>query len=79
MTSRQPVSPRVGIRESRKRNAEVAYLRVAKRAAIMVGRYIRAHQFKRARRKLKFLPTRLGRIIRDIPRFCAMGLTATPP
>jgi hypothetical protein len=32
---------------------------VAKRAAIMVGRYIHAHQFKRARRALKFLHTRV--------------------
>src|SRR4051794_12787399 len=36
------------------------YRRVAKRAAIMVGRYTHAHQFKRARRQLKFLRTRLG-------------------
>jgi IS5 family transposase len=43
-----------------------SYLRLAKRAAIMVGRYTHAHQFKRARRQLKFLRTRLGRIIRDI-------------
>jgi IS5 family transposase len=40
-----------------------SYLRLAKRAAIMVGR-----QFKRARPQLKFLRTRLGRIIRDIRR-----------
>jgi IS5 family transposase len=45
-----------------------SYLRVAKRAAITVGRYTHAHQFKRARRALKFLRTRLGRIIRDIRR-----------
>jgi transposase, IS5 family len=45
-----------------------SYLRVAKRAAIMVGRYTHAHQFKRARRELKFLRTRLGRVIRDIRR-----------
>ena len=45
-----------------------SYLRVAKRAAIMVGRYTHAHQFKRARRQLKFLRTRLGRIIRDVRR-----------
>ncbi len=45
-----------------------SYLRLAKRAAIMVGRYTHAHQFKRARRELKFLRTRLGRIIRDIRR-----------
>jgi IS5 family transposase len=41
---------------------------VAKRAAIMVGRYTHAHQFKRARRALKFLRIRLGRVIRDIYR-----------
>jgi IS5 family transposase len=45
-----------------------SYLRVAKRAAIMVGRYSHAHQFNRARRQLKFLRTRLGRVIRDINR-----------
>ena len=45
-----------------------SYVRVAKRAAIMVGRYIHAHQFNRARRALKFLRTRLGRVIRDINR-----------
>jgi transposase, IS5 family len=45
-----------------------SYLRLAKRAAIMVGRYTHAHQFKRAQGELKFLRTRLGRIIRDIRR-----------
>jgi transposase, IS5 family len=45
-----------------------SYARVAKRAAIMVGRYSHAHQFKRARRQLTFLRTRLGRVIRDIGR-----------
>jgi IS5 family transposase len=45
-----------------------SYLRVVKRAAVMVGRYTHAHQFKRARRELKFLRTRLGRVIRDIRR-----------
>jgi transposase, IS5 family len=34
----------------------------------MVGRYTHAHQFKRARRQLKFLRIRLGRVIRDIHR-----------
>ena len=34
----------------------------------MVGRYTHAHQFKRARRALKFLRIRLGRVIRDIRR-----------
>ena len=45
-----------------------SYRRVAKRAAITFGRYTHAHQFKRARRALKFLRIRLGRVIRDIRR-----------
>jgi len=45
-----------------------SYLRLAKRAAIMVFRYSHAHQFKRANRQLRFLRTRLGRLIRDINR-----------
>jgi transposase, IS5 family len=45
-----------------------SYRRVAKRAVIMIGRYTPAHQFKRARRQLRFLRTRLGRVIRDIRR-----------
>jgi hypothetical protein len=45
-----------------------SYLRVAKRAAIMVGRYTDAHQFKRANRELRFLRKRLGRLIRNIGR-----------
>jgi IS5 family transposase len=45
-----------------------SYRRVSKRAAIMIGRYMHAHQFKRARRELKFLCVRLGRVIRDIRR-----------
>ena len=45
-----------------------SYVRVAKRAAIMVGRYSHAHQFRRARRELRFLRSRLGRVIRDIRR-----------
>jgi len=34
----------------------------------MIGRYTHAHQFRRARKALKFLRTRLGRVIRDIRR-----------
>jgi len=49
-------------------NLRQSYRRLAKRAAIMVGRYTHAHQFERARRELKFLRTRLGRVIRDILR-----------
>src|SRR5438874_5629225 len=50
-----------------------SYRRVAKRAVIMVGRYSHAHQFKRARRALKFLRIRLGRVIRDIRRKVAVN------
>jgi len=45
-----------------------SYRRLAKRAALMAGRYTHAHQFKRANRELRFLRTRLGRLIRDIVR-----------
>jgi IS5 family transposase len=45
-----------------------SYVRVAKRAAIMAGRYAHAKQFKRHNRQLKFLRIRLGRMIRDIRR-----------
>lgn len=45
-----------------------SYARVAKRAAQMVQCYTHARQFRRANRALKFLRTRLGRLIRDIGR-----------
>ena len=45
-----------------------SYLRVAKRAAMMAGRYAHAKQFNRHRRELGILRTRLGRLIRDIGR-----------
>jgi IS5 family transposase len=50
----------VGLRQS--------YLRLAKRAAMMAGRYAHAKQFNRHHRELRFLRTRLGRLIRDIRR-----------
>jgi transposase, IS5 family len=45
-----------------------SYARLAKRAAQMTQRYTHAKQFRRANRELKFLRTRLGRLIRDITR-----------
>ena len=45
-----------------------SYVRVAKKAAIMAGRYAHAKQFKRMNRKLRFLRSRLGRLSRDISR-----------
>jgi len=50
----------VGLRQS--------YLRIAKRAAMMAGRYAHAKQFNRHHRQLRLLRTRLGRIVRDIRR-----------
>jgi IS5 family transposase len=44
------------------------YIRVAKRAAIRASRYAHAKQFRRMRRELRFLRTRLGRLIRDVRR-----------
>jgi Transposase domain (DUF772) len=43
-----------------------SYLRVAKQAAMMAGRYAHAKQFNRHHRQVRFLRTRLGRLIRDI-------------
>src|SRR5450755_5176263 len=45
-----------------------SYARIAKRAAMMAGRYAHAKQFNRQRRQLRILRTRLGRLIRDIRR-----------
>ena len=45
-----------------------SYLRIAKRAAMMAGRYAHAKQFNRHRRELRIMRTRLGRIIRDVQR-----------
>jgi IS5 family transposase len=45
-----------------------SYERVAKRAALMAGRYAHAKQFKRHHREMRFLRIRLGRLVRDIRR-----------
>ena len=45
-----------------------SYLRVGKLALIKSQRYAHAKQFKRQRREVKFLRTRLGRLIRDLKR-----------
>jgi IS5 family transposase len=45
-----------------------SYQRIAKRAAMMAGRYAHAKQFNRYCRQLRLLRTRLGRMIRDIRR-----------
>lgn len=45
-----------------------SYVRVAKQAAVRVGRYAHARQFKRMRRQLNKMRTWLGRVIRDIGR-----------
>ena len=45
-----------------------SYVRVARQAAMMAGRYAHAKQFNRHHREVRFLRTRLGRLIRDIRR-----------
>jgi len=45
-----------------------AHTRVAKRAAVQVGRYAHARQMRRMRRELKRLKTYLGRVYRDVAR-----------
>jgi len=48
-----------------------SYQRVMKRTAIQVGRYTHAKQFRRARKQLKFMRTRLGRFIGDSSTSCS--------
>jgi IS5 family transposase len=50
-----------------------SYVRVAKRACIMAGRYTHAKQMKRARRETRFMRIRLSRIIRDVRRKMETG------
>ena len=45
-----------------------SYVRVGKRALIKVGRYGHAKQYKRRNKEIRFLRTRLGRVMRDIER-----------
>ena len=45
-----------------------SHTRLAKKAAVKVGRYAHAKQFKRMRRELKRLKTYLGRVFRDVCR-----------
>ena len=45
-----------------------SYVRVGKLALMKSQRYAHAKQFRRHRRQVKFLRTRLGRVIRDIAR-----------
>jgi transposase, IS5 family len=45
-----------------------AHTRLAKRAAVQVGRYAHARQMRRMQRELKRLKTYLGRVYRDVAR-----------
>jgi len=45
-----------------------SYVRVAKKALMMSGRYRHAKQMKRARKVEKFIQVRLGRVLRDVLR-----------
>src|SRR3984893_1247588 len=57
-------------RLARKRGVRLrqSYVRIAKRAAMMAGRYAHAKQFNRHRRQLRILRTRLGTLIRGLRR-----------
>jgi len=45
-----------------------SYVRVARKAAIKASRYAHSKHFKRMNGRVKFMQTRLGRLIRDIER-----------
>jgi transposase, IS5 family len=77
------------VRQARKCGLKLrqAHTRLAKRAAVQVGRYAHARQMRRMRRELKRLKTYLGRVYRDVTRkvasddsllahfACLLGLT----
>jgi IS5 family transposase len=58
------------VRQARRHGLELrqAHTRLAKRAAVQVGRYAHARQMRRMRRELKRLKTYLGRVYRDVAR-----------
>jgi len=45
-----------------------SYVRVAKQVSIKVGRYLHAKQMKRAKRELRWMRTRLGRLLKEVRR-----------
>ena len=58
------------VRQAKRHGLELrqAHTRLAKRAAVQVGRYAHARQMRRMRRELKRLKTYLGRVYRDVAR-----------
>lgn len=58
------------VRQAKKSGLKLrqAHTRLAKRAAVQVGRYAHARQMRRMRRELKRLKTYLGRVYRDVVR-----------
>lgn len=58
------------VRQAKKAGIKLrqSHTRLAKKAAVKVGRYAHAKQFKRMRRALKRLKTYLGRVFRDVSR-----------
>jgi IS5 family transposase len=58
------------VRQARRHGVTLrrSHTRVAKRAALMAGRYAHAKQFRRMRREIKKLKTFLGRVYRDLCR-----------
>jgi transposase, IS5 family len=58
------------VRQARRHGLKLrqAHTRLAKRAAVQVGRYAHARQMRRMRRELKRLKTYLGRVYRDVAR-----------
>src|SRR3954464_6397472 len=58
------------VRQAKRHGLELrqAHTRLARRAAVQVGRYAHARQMRRMRRELKRLKTYLGRVYRDVAR-----------
>jgi IS5 family transposase len=59
-------------------NIRQSYQGVVKKASLMAGRYLHAKQMRRAKKQIKFIRTRLGRLIRDVSRKAENQLKRVP-
>ena len=58
----------IGLMQQEGLSIRQSYVRTAPRMAEKIGRYAHARQFKRMRRLLSMLATRVGRVVRELER-----------
>jgi len=75
---RKAITKLSGIAQTAGLKLRQSYTRVASKASIQVGRYLHANQKRRAKRVLKFMTVRLGRLIRDVERKAKKQALETP-